>query len=81
MELCRKIYNKVGIKMYGNKFVIVAEKGDKKLNITFYSLYRAQKNFDRLINRENYEKVELYLVNDFYKRIGEYKIERKKENV
>ena len=67
--------------MYGNKFIIVAEKGDKKLNITFYSLYRAQKNFDRLIYRENYEKVELYLVNDFYKRIGDYKIERKTENV
>lgn len=67
--------------MYGNKFVIAAEKGDKKISIEFNSLTKAQRNFDRLLNRENYNIVNLYLINDFYKNIGDYKIERKRENV
>ncbi len=58
--------------MYGNKFTIVAEKSGKKISIEFNSLHKAQRNFDRLLNRENYDKVNLYLINDFYKNIGDY---------
>lgn len=58
--------------MYGNKFVITAEKSNKKISIEFNSLTKAQRNFGRLLNRENYDIVNLYLINDFYKNIGDY---------
>ena len=59
--------------MYGNFFILNAKKKDKEISIKFDSLSKALKNYDRLINRMQYERADLFLVNDYYK-LGDYTI-------
>ena len=62
--------------MYGNTFVVQGTKAGKVLKISCNSLYQAQKHKARLLTREGYPFVDIYLINDYYK-LGDYRIEGK----